>query len=210
MTAPESKRSVTKPLLIGCGIALVLLLLCGGLLVYLGGRGLQVFQAGFEQAKQDEEFAQQWQAPVDDASDAVFAPQSVAGYELDSSDENARFPALGIEQEGTHAVYKQDGDTIDVAVYRMTEAEKSAVFDEIIRRIDDDGRFQSHSHLRLSRSLRFDVRPPDLHGLLWHADGWLVFVRSQTVADLDPFLKAYLEAVETSPDASAEPTPLAE
>lgn len=210
MTAPEPKRSASKPLLIGCGIAFVILVLCGGLLAYFGGRGFQAFQAGFERAKQDEEFAQRWQAPADDAPDVVFAPESVAGYELVSSDEQARFPALGIEHEGTHAVYKQDGDTIDVAVYRLSETDKAAVFDEIIRRIDDDERFQSHSHLRLSRSLRFDVRPPDLNGLLWHADGWLVFVRSQTVTDLDPFLKAYLEAIETSSEASAKPTPTAE
>lgn len=196
MTAPEPKRSTSKPLLVGCGITVLLLLSCGGVLAYFG---VKLFRAGFEQAQQDESLARQWEAPAADAPGATFAPDTVAGFDMATSDENGRFPALGIEHEGTHAVYKKGSDTIDVAVYRMSETDAAAVFDEVIRRIDDDERFQSNSYLRLTRSLRFSVDPPAMHGVLWQADGWLVFVRSQTVSDLDGFLKAYLEAMEPTP-----------
>lgn len=207
--APEPRRRSSKaPFWIGCGIVLLIVLLCGGVLIYFSGRGIQAFRQGFDQARQDEAFAQQWRAPAADAPPATFAPESVAGYELATTDENAAFPALGIEHAGTHSVYEQGDDTIDVAVYRMNETERSATYDEVIRRIDDDERFAFNSHWRTTRSLRFRVDPPALHGVFWHADGWLVFVRSQTIDDLEPFLRAYLEAVDAAEsDAPEEPSP---
>lgn len=207
MTQDPPKKTSRTPWLIGCGIGLVLLLLCGGGLGLLGFRGWGVFQAGLEKANEEEAFAQNWQAPAPEASPEVFAPESVAGYSLTTSDENAAFPALGIESEGYHAVYEQGDDTVDVSVYRMTEAERSTTFDEIKRRIDDDNRFQFHTLVHLGRSLEFSVNPPELHGKLLHASGWLVFVRSTTVSDLDPFLRAYLEAVAADSDIAGVPEP---
>ncbi|MBA3311743.1 MAG: hypothetical protein M3552_14640 [Planctomycetota bacterium] len=191
MSIVPQKSPRSKVALIGCAIGIVLLLLCAGagVAIYYGARG------AVEAVQEQERFAQQWTPPAAEAPPETFAPESVAGFTLESSDEQAEFPALGIEQAGFHAIYTKDGDTVDVSVYRMTEAEKTAVFDEIIRRIDDDDRFRSNSHVRLPRSLRFSVSPPELHGSLWHSQGWLVFVRSETTEDLEPFQRAYLEAI---------------
>jgi hypothetical protein len=185
----EQPRS--KLLLIGCAIGIVVLLLCAGVIaaIYYAARG------AIQNVQEQEKFAQEWSAPAEEAPPETFAPENVAGYELQSSDDKAEFPALGIEQSGTHAVYAKGDDTIDVSVYRMTDEEKDATFDEILRRIDDNDRFQSHSNVRLPRSLRFSVSPPELHGRLWHSQGWLVFAHSATVKDLEPFEKAYLEAI---------------
>jgi len=199
MSDVPPKRSGAKPLLIGCGVVVLILVLCAGGFAFVGAKGWKAFQAEWKRAAEDEKFAQEWTPPAEGEGGEVFAPESVAGYALAASDEKAEFPALGIEHAGTHAVYEKGGDTIDVAVYRVDEAETSAIFDEVERRIDDDDRFQSHTHVRLPRTLRFNLSGGvELHGLLWHAGGWLVFARSATVpdTDLDPFLKAYLAAVE--------------
>jgi len=185
-------RSRSRPLLIGCGVVVLLMLICGGVLAYFGG---QAFQGLFEQARRDEELASRWHPPAADAEPDVFAPESVAGYSLSSVDDTAAFPALGIEYDGTHAVYDGPDGTIDVAVYPMDAGTVAGVFDEVIRRIDDKSRFASTSHVRTNRSLTFHLAPPDLHGRFWHANGWLIFVRSATVTDLEPFLVAYVEAV---------------
>jgi hypothetical protein len=201
MSVPEQKRSSSKPLLIGCGVVgLVFLLLCGGGFFF----GFRLFQAGMERMGQDEDLARAWTPPVADATAETFAPPTVADYKLTASDEEGGFPALGLEQDGPHAVYQKGSDKVEVSVYRMDEAGKNAAFDEVIRRIDDDDRFGSHSNVRLPRSLRFNVNPPELHGVLWYDDGWLVFVRSATVTDLGPFLKAYVEALGSDEETEME------
>jgi hypothetical protein len=203
MSDAVPRRSSGKPWLIGCGVAAVVLLLCAGVVAFLGVRGWHLVQGALEQGREDEEFAQRWQPPADPDAEGTFAPESVAGYELTSADENAAFPALGIDREGSHAVYEKGNDTVEVSVYPTNEAETSAVFDEVVQRISDD-RFKTRSHVRLPRSLRFSVSDPaDLNGILWHAQGWLVFVHSETVSDLAPFLREYL--TEVSKDAEDEP-----
>jgi len=192
ITVPEPpERSGPKLLLIGCGIGVVVLLVCGGLLggIYFAARGT------IEAVQEQEKFAQEWTAPAPDAPPETFSPPNVLGYELASSDEKAEFPALGIDQAGQHAVYAKGDDTIDVAIYQMDDEAKTAAFDEIERRINDDDRFQSHTLVRLPRTLRFGISPPELNGSLWHGQNWLVFLRSATVEDLQPFQKAYLEAI---------------
>lgn len=205
MSDVKPKRSVSKPLLIGCGVVVVLLVLCGGLAAFFAKRGVDAFSAQLNESAEDELFARRWKAPPEDAAEGAFAPEPVAGFALTESDEKAAFPALGIEREGWHAVYEKGEETVEVSVYRADEAETSGVFDEVVRRIDDDDRFKSHSHVRKPRSLRFSVSDPvDLNGVLWHAGGWLVFVRSATVDDLRPFLREYLTAVEAGPGEATE------
>ncbi len=192
ITVPEPpERSGPKLLMIGCGVGVVLLLVCGGVLagIYYAARG------PIQAVQEQEKFAQEWTAPAPGAPSETFAPPSVLGYELESTDEDAAFPALGIEQAGQHVVYTKGDDKIDVAVYRMDDAAKTATFDEIERRINDDDRFESHTLMRLPRTQRFSVSPPTLYGSLWHSQGWLVFVRSATVKDLQPFQTAYLAAI---------------
>ena len=212
MSAAEPKRSNSKPLMIGCGIVLVLLLLCAGGLTLLGIGGFKAFKAGVEQIAIEEELLQRAILPAEEAPLEAFAPPSVAGFELTTADDRAAFPALGLEAEGHHAKYERGGDVIEVSIYRMDQAEAGAAFDEILRRIDDDDRFASHSHVRLPRSLKFSVDPPALHGHLWSVGGWLVFVRSTTVEDLRPFVEAYFESLAVAKgEANAtdeEPVPV--
>jgi hypothetical protein len=189
----EPKRSTAMPLLMGCGVVVGMIMLCGGLVAFFGVRG---FRAGLEQLHQDEQLAEDWSPPAADATVATFAPQEVASYRLTASDDEASFPALGLRQEGSRAIYERDSERIEVLVYRMSEAEAAAALDEVVRRIDDGDRFRSRWHVRLPRSLRFHINPPELHGVFWYAGGWLIFLRSETVSDLDPFLRDYLKAVE--------------
>ncbi len=186
---------------IGCGTVVLLLLLCGGVIAFAVWRGVDFFQAEVAKSAEDEAFAQAWTPPVTDAPDAAFAPPAVAGYALKSSDEQAAFPALGIESDGHHAIYEAAGKTIEVSVYDADESQADATFDEIGRRINSGERFRSRSTVRTTRRLNFDIAPPELHGVLWSAKGRLIFVRSATAADLGPFLTAYLTAIGRRADA---------
>ncbi len=192
ITVPEPpERSRSKLLMMGCAIGVVILLLCSGVLVAI----YYASRSTYQDIQAQEKFAEEWTAPSADAPRETFAPAEVAGYTLESSDDKAEFPALGIEQAGHHAVYAKGDDKIDVSVYRSDDEAKTSTFDEIERRINDDDRFQSHTLMRLPRSLRFSVNPPELHGSLWQDKGWLVFFHSATVKDLKPFQQAYLEAI---------------
>ena len=214
--APPPKSSAGRGLMIGCGVVLLLVLLCGGFAFFAAKRGFDAFRTGFEKLAEEETHAQNWTPPAADAPAEAFAPPAVAGYERTTVDENAAFPALGIELDGHHAVYEAGGQTVEVSAYRADEAQASAAFEEVRRRIDTGDRFRSKSVVTTTRRLRFDVAPPDLHGVLWSAKGWLIFARSATVADLDPFLKEYLAQIAGDPqavpadEATNEPVPPAE
>ena len=204
MTASPPPRSNKKPLLIGCGMAVVLALLCAGGGLYFGWQGVRLFQAGIAQAAGRDAVAAGWQAPPADAPPAVFAPPTVGAYQLQASDAAARFPALGITRDGYHATYSNGTGTttFDVRVYRADAAAVDATLDEIQRRIDDGDRFASKAWSRLPHSFSFSIAPPPLHGVLVHSGGWLVFISSHDTDALDPFLRDYLATVaERKPSA---------
>src|SRR5690606_18259102 len=120
MSDTPRRRSAAAPFLIGCGVFLLLLLLCGGGMALFNWRG---FQAGIEQTAKEEERARSWTAPGPNAPVEAFAPAAVADFELVSIDDEAGFPALGLSGSGPHAVYSRGDDTVEVSIYRMDEHE---------------------------------------------------------------------------------------
>ena len=183
--------------LLGCGVAaLLMLLICGGLAVYLVSRGAGWFWGAIQAEQQRAEFAASWQPPPSGAGPDRLFPANVAEFELLSHDRQADVPDFGIDLAGHHATYQSPQMKLDVFVYRATKLEKEALF----RRVEDAIQ-QNDYNLRMrfgsSQGDRFSytVSPPRQKGSLWWSKDWLFFFRTDGSEDLEPFLEAYLSAL---------------
>ena len=164
-----------------------------------------------------------WIAPTADADSTDLLPQAFGGWDLQSSDENARNPAFGLTAEGRHGQYVRAGaaSSADLYLYRSDDVAPD-VLEQVRERLSDTARFGAVEFAEPpltpgARTLQFNMAPaggeaeeddsgvPEAHGLLASVGGWLLFAQSGKERDLRPFLAAYMRAVEA--DGAAEPPP---
>ncbi|NNJ26644.1 hypothetical protein [Alienimonas chondri] len=168
-----------------------------------------------------------WKSPAADSDPSDLIPQAFGGWNLETSDENARNPAFGLTRDGYHGKYTRAGEAIfaDLYVY-PSEENDAATLDDIRERLSDsarfgDVRFREPALVPGATTLQFDMAPgaeaaaeteandgvPESHGLLAAVDGWLLFVRSEREDDLLPFLASYMKTVEADGAGEAPPAP---
>ena len=157
-----------------------------------------------------------WVGPPADADPADLVPQAVGAWDLTASadDDGGGNAMLGLDLPARHGTYGKVGTahSAELFVYRADAAEAKSRIAAARGKLDDAGRFGAADFktpaLRgASETLKFDVPEgegtPELHGLLAAADGWLLFVRSPTQDELEPFLAEYMRTVESDGTAEA-------
>ena len=192
----------------GCGAAAVVALIFAAVMTFLGNQFWDFVSDQTRRVHEEARFAESWNAPGATAAIEAFSPETVNGFTFQNADQNADFPALGIDDEGYHIVYERGAETIDVTVYRMDRKETTALFDDIERRIADRDRFPNYQLTRMPNVLDFHVETGPLAGRLWHSQGWLVFIRGQSDQAIADFARPYLNAV--GQDAGDEPAEASE
>lgn len=196
------ERSCWGPLFIGCGTAIFLAVICVGVLTYVGEQFWNFLADQTHRLEEEAEFAQEWEAPPPTAGQAIFTPETVDGYSLVEADDQAQFPALGVELPGHHAIYERGERRLHVAVYATDNAAKEAIFDEVERRIEDESRFPGYQMTRMPNILDFQLATVELAGRFWYSQGWLIFVRGEPHIDIADFTRAYVNAVSTVPEGT--------
>lgn len=195
--------------------------IAGGLalLLILGGVGyglkLGLEAAGRELARINawEEFSRVWEPPAGEPTGEALFPPTLGPFERTAIDEEAEFPALGIDLFGGHASYADGaGRAVDFHVYRATAEERAAVLLEVRDRLtgeqpneEDRPRFTRRAFRETGRTAQFAVSPPDLYGNFWSAAGFFVFVRSGELSnrEIDDVLHAFL--VDLAPNGDDLP-----
>ncbi len=163
-----------------------------------------------------------WKPPAADAAPSVLVPQAFDGWNLETSDANARNAAFGLTRDGQHGRYTRVGAARGADLYIYPGEENDAAeIDRIRALLSDESkfgavRFGEPELTPGAKTLRFDMAPrgdqdadagvPESHGVLAAVPGWLLFARSEKEDDLVPFLAAYMRAVEADGAAEAPST----
>ena len=186
--------------LVGCGAAGVLLvLICGGLGWYVVKKGAKALRNAMERQEQRASFARAWQPPPPEVGPETLFPEKVLDFSLAGQDEEASVPEFGIDVSGHRAGYRSAQGEIEVFVYRANKLEKEAL-SERLKKAVEEGPYHARSTLDsdLGDYSRFDysIRPPFQKGVLWWSKDWLLLFRTHGQIELEPFVEAYLRAVQ--------------
>lgn len=208
--------------LLGCGVVfLLVIVLCAGLGYWLFQKGVQLaeqvgeaIEEGFEEQTQRLQFAAEWKPPAEDAASEDLFPQSVLDFTLTADDRQAAVDEFDIDLAGHRADYDSGSAGVEVFAYRATSLEKEAIFTRVGEALDGGG-FSSKWHVNfdLGHHARFDysVSPPSQSGVLWWAGDWLFLFRAtDTEMPLEPFIQAYLSAIQPAEAEQVESDPPAD
>ncbi len=201
MEQPEKKSSCVK-ILLGCGIALVVL--CGGgitLTVFAFPKVIQWFQTQMAKAQEWEAFAENWDPPPADADADRLFPDQIAGCRRQDIDQTPA-PPQGLQWDGPQATYQDGQETLEVFAERANKAEKNATFQQLEKAQQRVGNKWSVT-IDMLHHTRLNFTHGQEHGVLWWSEGWLFLVRTTGQTDPENFLRSYLEAI-AEPSRPAE------
>lgn len=195
--ASNSTRTVL--IILAC-VAVVILAVCAGtvgVVVWGTREAVRFIGEEMEAERARQEFAASWQPPPADIAPEALFPEEVAGFRRASHDAVARVPDYAIDVPGRLAIYRADAAMIEVFAWQVSPLEAEA----LIRRVMDGIEERSHTYRVQSGSpesgrYRYTIRPPAETGYLWADEGWLFFLRTGDMDDLEPFLMDYLRSVE--------------
>ena len=194
-----SENSLLK-WLVGCGAAGVLLvLICGGLGWYLVIRGTKALRDVMEKQGQQAAFARTWQPPPPEAGPETLFPDKILGFTLADQDEDASVPEFGIDVPGRRGGYGSSRGKIEVFVYRANKLEKEALSGRLKKAVEEgpyNSRWTLDSDLGDFSRFDYTVSPPFQKGILWWSKDWLFLFRTHGEIDLEPFVEAYLRAIQ--------------
>jgi hypothetical protein len=187
---------------VGCGIALIVLLLGLILTAWLIGPKIVNFaKAGISAEKDRQKLVAEWQPPSENPAD--FFPETVAGYRKTNTDTSA--PAdIKLDLPGNHATYGDSQSQVDVYVYKANEVEKEGVFGRIKDRYESNKNAGgSRSWTMLGYRCGFSESTPPARVEAWYVKGWLFVFSSHSREDLDPFVQNYLKTLSPKPGTQA-------
>ena len=194
-----SENSLLK-WLVGCGVAGVLLvLICAGVGWHLITRGTKALRNVMEKQGQQAAFARSWQPPLPEAGPERLFPGDVLDFELADQDEKASVPEFGIDVPGHRAGYGSSRGKIEVLVYRANKLEKEALSGRLKKAVEEgpyNSRWTLDSDLGDFSRFDYTVSPPLQKGILWWSKDWLFLFRTHGEIDLEPFVEAYLRAIQ--------------
>ncbi len=185
-------------------LAIVGVLLCGGVIAALVIGIPKLIDWGKEKLEEEmardrewQAFAVMWKPPPLDAPAEKLFPAKVGEFTRISHDEQAAIPALNIALAGHHGVYSADNQTFDVYAWRASDLEREAIYKRVIEILKHSQGFTSHT--QLNARLRYSSTDLGEHGASWGNGQWLFFARSLNMDDLEPVLRSYLETLSEKP-----------
>ncbi len=199
MEQPEKKSSCVK-ILLGCGIALVVL--CGGgitltLLAYPKIKEWVQTQAEWDA------FAVNWDPPPADADADRLFPDQVAGFRRQDINQTPA-PPQGLKWDGPQATYQDGQETLEVFAERANKAEKNATFQQLEKAQQRVGNKWSVT-IDMLHHTRLNFTHGQEHGVLWWSEGWLFLVRTTGQTDPEDFLRSYLEVIAEPSHPAEQP-----
>jgi hypothetical protein len=206
-------------------VVVLALLVCGGLVAALVigipkliDWGKEKLEAEMARDRQWQAFAATWRAPPANIDLSQLFPQKVKEFSLEAQDDHADAPLaddggaeavhLKIVLAGRHAKYRDNNRTIDVFVWRATNAERETVYRQVIDMLKRSGGLTIHFHI--NQWLRYSRSTPVDHGYFWGNSQWLFLARSSDVEDdLEAFLRSYLAGIAGPAEQRPATTPTA-
>lgn len=201
-----------KPLLIGCG---VIILLIFGVAVaayyFLPGVIKKGWDAANEMIAAEEErqrLAIGWNAPADDAAPTDVFPETLDAYKRTSADNSNGIPALEIDKPGRHATYEAGTSRVDVYVFPLAPGER-ATFLNKLEKLNRGSGTTSWTKIDLGENYaRAYLSSPALkQNYVWLTKSHVVVFRTEDSDDRDPLVKAFFQAGQTIAPAKPEPAP---
>ncbi|HET6266745.1 MAG TPA: hypothetical protein VFG11_03435 [Acidobacteriota bacterium] len=183
---------------VGCGIALVVLLLVLIITAWLiGPKVVNFAKTGIAAEKERQKLIAEWRPPSENPAD--FFPESVAGYKRTNTDTSGP-SEIKIELPANHATFADSQSQVDVYVYKANEMEKEGVFGRIKDRYESNKiSGESRSWTTLGYRCGFSESKPRMQVQAWWVKGWLFVFSSQRQEDLDPFIQTYLKTLSPRP-----------
>jgi hypothetical protein len=190
----SAPRRSSKGLLLSCGGCLLAVLVAASGLVYLAEKGFRgiwnQLSQEMDRARDFESAGRLWRPPPEDSGPDVLFPRQVGNYVLIGNDQNADQLSFGIRAKGRHATYRASEGTIELYVYRKSDAEcyelATRVYDKVnIKEGQKDpaGGFRSLRGSPDSPPLVYSHIPPlqkSRNGIVWWKDGWFLHATADT------------------------------
>ena len=188
---------MNKKVLLGCGLAVLLVLLAFVLVVVMFGTKVASFAKDIIDESQDRAA---WVAPAAGTTGEAMFPATLGGAQRRSIDRISGVATVNIQRDGERGsyVFPRGGKEFEVYAWSVNRAEVGGIFDRVGQAIDD-GPYSTRVKMTLSNSeMRFSFSPPSTSGRLWFNKGWLFLFITNDGVELKPIEKEYLKAVESA------------
>lgn len=196
-----------KPLLIGCGLVIVLIIgVIGAAFIFLPDlikKGMDFANEAIAAEQERQGLAVNWIAPAADADPAKIFPAQLDAYQRTTAEKSSGIPQLSITLPGAHAVYESGPGRIDAYVFPVTQSQRT----DLLQQIEKLKQGQSSSTW-----MNIDLGPEYARAYLssnaleknqlWFTKTHLVVFRTTDEDDREPILKAFFKAAQ-QPAASA-------
>ncbi|HEX8310834.1 MAG TPA: hypothetical protein VF614_05915 [Chthoniobacteraceae bacterium] len=203
-SASGGVADVKRPVLIGCGVTLLVFIVGVALLVFFGAPKLRDHAVGWFKetvaaAEKEATFQQAWEAPAETDANAWF-PARVGDYSLDQNppaDDPEEFRDV---RKNRFASYVAVAQKINIYIYGATALEKEA----LIRRLQEADKGGSVTRMTSGDDSYYEKRNGTSHLHVRWLKGVLFLFRSTTV-DPRPFAAQYLRSISSAPVVEAVP-----
>lgn len=193
-----------KKLAIGCGVLAVIGVIGVAIAIVNVPKIIQWAEEKIAEEQARQQFAETWNPPAKDVAPVNLFPVQVGSAVRMSQDDKADISELRFDIKGQHATYRDDSYDIDVYVYQVTELEKETLFGRV-KDLYDEG--EGHQGARQITSLGYRLfydSSEHAQSHLWFMQGWLFVFRSSSGEALEPFIMAYLKAIEAEEPTGVE------
>lgn len=185
---------MNKKVLLGCGLAvLVVLLALVAVMVMVGSK---VANFASEVVTQGQERSA-WLAPAQGSAGEALFPEKLDDLNRQSMEKISGLPMLNIQRAGERGSYRQmDGRSVEIYTWEIRPDEVQPIFDQVGSAIDD-GPYTTRMKFTFNgNAMRFSFSPPSTSGRFWFNKGWLFLFLTGDDVDLEPVEERYVKSVE--------------
>ncbi|MCA8998693.1 MAG: hypothetical protein KDA80_16960 [Planctomycetaceae bacterium] len=213
MSSTQKRSGDAGKVILGCAaVAIVGILVCGGLVYFLVPKLMDKGMAILEKELERQQLLENWNPPADDAAPAELLPESFAGYTRSNEPEEVPIPEIEAEKTFHHATYSAGGSNFDVYISRASADDRTLIFKLLKDKVDA---FENGTKFTLgtenANSFYFMYGPPFRSGSAYFGKGWLILGTKEgddQSNQLSEFLQSYLDAIESESAAAVDDEPI--